>query len=109
MTLAYKELYLSNDPYYSYTDTLEGVAYIFTFRFSSREQCWYFDLTTADNIAIVLSTKLVPYYPLLFDFKISALSGFFFLHPVSEGNLDKLTMEPTSIADYFSFTYYYKV
>ena len=104
-----KSMFLSNNTYYSYVDTIQQVAYIFTFRYSTRETCWYLDIHTTDNIPVILSTKLIAQYPILEDFNLNGITGFFWLYPNVQENIDKLETEPKYIADYFTLLYFYEV
>lgn len=108
MTLNAQQIFLSNDPYYTYTDTLEQTAFNFTFRFSLRERCWYMDIYTVDNIPVILATKLVPQYPILQDFRLPEISGYFWLYPTVNINLHKIETDPEYIADYFTLLYFYE-
>lgn len=40
-------------PHYTQRTSLEGVDYLFTFRFGERRQAWSFDLATLDGVNIV--------------------------------------------------------
>ncbi len=55
-----------NDPYSVQRTTLEGVDYVLSFDYSSRENVWY--LTIADSSSNVLATgiKIVTNYPLTY-------------------------------------------
>lgn len=108
-TINVKSMFLSNNTYYSYIDTIEKVAYIFTFRYSTREACWYFDIHTTDNIPVIISTKLVSQYPMLDDFNLDGITGFFWLYANTEENLGRLETDPKHIADYFTLLYFYEV
>lgn len=102
-------LYLDNNPYYSYSTILNKVSYNIVIRYSTRDSNWYLDLFSADNEPLVLATRLVPNYPLLADFIVPTLSGYFLLFPTEEVNISKLITEPENIADYFELVYVYDV
>lgn len=101
-------LYLDNNPYYTYSFSLERVAYNFTFRFSVREQCWYMDVRTIDNIPIILSVKLVPNYPMLEGLTLTAFTGNFYLLPIVDDNIYKFETDPENISEYFDLVYIYE-
>lgn len=107
MAQYFEAIPLFNEYLYSMNIALNKSSYTLTFRFSQREYCWYLDVYTRDKVPLVLSTKLVPYFPLVKDFDIPELGGYFMLFPIVESNVDKLTSDPQHIADYFQlfFTY----
>lgn len=52
--------------FFSQTTTLDGVPYLLTFRFNSREQCYYLQIASADGTTTYAQgIKLVSNYPLL--------------------------------------------
>lgn len=108
MAEQYDLLYLENNPYYTYNTTLNRVAYNITMRFSNRERCWYMDIRTRDNEPVILSVKLVPYYPMLQGYQLGDLTGYLLLFPLVESNLNKLETQPENIADYFELVYVYE-
>lgn len=107
MTIRYTNMYLENNPYYSYTTTLEGVSYTITVRYSTRSKAWYLDVTTRDNIIVLAGIKLVPNFPILSNIVIPQLTGNFLLFPLQPANRSKLDTNPELIADYFGLVYYY--
>lgn len=108
MITDYVDLYLIKNFYYTYKQSLDKVEYIFTLRYSSREQCWYMDLQAADTTPLVMSTKLVPEYPMLDDFVIPGLDGFFWLSPNNSENMDLYYTQPESIPEFFTLRYFYE-
>lgn len=53
-------------PFWTQTTTLDGVAYLLNFRFNSREQCYYLNISSADGtIDYVIGMKLVSDFFLL--------------------------------------------
>jgi hypothetical protein len=100
-------LYLENNPFYSYTTTLNRVAYNVSFRFSTRGQCWFMDIKSNNNTPIVSSVKLVANYPMIENYALPELTGYFLLIPNLEGNEDKLYTNPEKIADFFQLAYVY--
>lgn len=109
MATNYHVLYLYKDPYYSYSMSLNKIAYNFTFRYSTRESCWYMDIKDNDNIPIVVSVKLVPNYPILDGLVLGDLTGNFYLIPLVENNISKFESEPENISDFFELVYIYEV
>jgi hypothetical protein len=108
MITNYVELFLSKDPYYTYRQTLDGKDFIFTFRYSTREACWYMDLYDADKTPLVLGTKLVPSYPMFEDLVLADIDGFFWLSANLPSNIDKFYTAPRDLPDFFTLRYFYE-
>lgn len=54
-----------DDPFYTFTTTLDGKQYIFEFRYNQRENTWYFSVELPDGTALVNGVKVVCGIPLL--------------------------------------------
>ncbi len=108
MATQFDLLYLENNPYYTYTTTLDRVAYNIVMRYSVREECWYMDIKTRDNVPVIVSVKLVPNYPILEGLQLGELNGYFLFFPTLNSNLYKVDSEPANIADYFQLVYIYE-
>ena len=54
----------STSPYFTQSIPLDGVTYIFQFKFNSRFGVWYISLFDANNNPIVLNIKILPLLPL---------------------------------------------
>lgn len=108
MAEKYEVLPLESNPYYSYTFSLNKIAYNFTYRYSTRESCWYMDIKNNDNTPIIVSVKLVPNYPMLDGLSLGELSGDFYLFPLVQKNISKYISEPFNISEYFQLVYIYQ-
>lgn len=108
MTINYEVVPIITNPYYSFSISLNKVAYNLTMRYSTRESCWYMDIKTNDNVPIALSTKLVPNYPLLSGLSLGSLDGYFYLFAIVESNLFKFEEDPFNISEYFQLVYIYE-
>lgn len=52
--------------FWTQTTTLDGVAYLLTFRYNSREACYYLTIASADDsVTYAQGVKLVSNFPLL--------------------------------------------
>lgn len=47
------------EPFYKMSTTLDGTDYLFEFRFSQRESCWYFSVSKPDGTLLVAGVKVV--------------------------------------------------
>ena len=108
MTTKYEVMPLYSDPYYTYSFSLNKIAYNFVFRYSTREACWYMDILTADNVPLIVSVKLVPNFPMLEGLIVDSLDGVFYLIPLVESNLYKFETDPENISEYFQLVYVYE-
>jgi hypothetical protein len=59
----------TNAPFYTQTTTLEGTAYLLTFTYSQREDCWYVSIADTNAVDILNGVKLICNNPLLFKCK----------------------------------------
>ncbi|MNY40126.1 hypothetical protein D3C86_1748490 [compost metagenome] len=55
---------------------------------------------------MVVGEALVPMYPMLVDYPVSDLSGFFLLEPVGE-SVEKYRTDPENLQKYFRLFYIY--
>jgi len=106
MTVKTTEMYLENNPYYTYTIPLEKVSYNITVRYSTRAKSWYMDIRTRDNVAVVLGVKLVLESPLLYEVPKGELTGFFLLLPKITNASVKYSENPSRLADYYNLIYF---
>lgn len=56
------------DPFYTMTTVLDGTDYLFEFRHSQREDCWYFSISLTDGTLLAAGVKVVADRPLLSRF-----------------------------------------
>lgn len=56
------------DPFYTMTSTLEGTDFVLEFRYSQREETWYFSVSLTDGTSLVSGVKVVCNRPLLARF-----------------------------------------
>lgn len=61
------------DPFYRMSTTLDGTDYLFEFRYSQRESCWYFSTYLTDGTLLVAGVKVVCNRSLLSRFASVAL------------------------------------
>lgn len=62
--------------FWTQTTTLDGIPYLLTFRFNSREQVYYLDIVSADGLVFYAEgLKLVSNFPLLRTYGVPPLGG----------------------------------
>lgn len=103
------DLPLYSDPFYSYTISLEDNTYSMEFVLNERAGMWYMSMFTEDGEPIVRGIALVPNYPLLADYVIPELTGFFLLLPIPSITTEKYKEEPEYLSQYYTLRYLYTV
>lgn len=56
---------IPTSPAATYTTTIERKAYIFSFKWQTRNKSWYLDITTREGDILAKAVKLVPNVPLI--------------------------------------------
>jgi len=101
----YVALPLYADSFYAYSVSLEGITYSIEILYNERNKLWHMSLFTEDGGPIVQGVAMVPQYPILQNYKIENLSGFFWLTPVPSLTSEKYITEPESLNQYYTFKY----
>jgi len=101
----YVDLLLDDSPIYEYSVSLEGNSYIIEMIYNERSQLYFMSLYDADRNPIVLSAALVPGYPIMFDYALPNLTGFFLL--IQKGTLESEPYKefPDKLKQYYSLVY----
>lgn len=74
----------SNDPFYVQRTDLEGREYVLQFDYSTRENCWYMQVSASDGTVLAAGVKLVCSWPLLYRYTSTLLPpGKMFVMPVT--------------------------
>ncbi len=47
------------NPFYTMSTTLDGTDYVFEFRYSQRESCWYFSIFLTDGTLLTAGVKVI--------------------------------------------------
>ena len=107
MANIYVDLLLDDSPIYEFSASLEGNSYIVEMIFNERSQLYFMSLYDADRNPIVLSAALVPGYPIMFDYALPNLTGFFLL--IQKGTLESEPYKefPDKLKQYYSLVYTY--
>lgn len=105
MANIYVDLLLDDSPIYEYSVSLEGNSYIIEMIYNERSQLYFMSLYDADRNPIVLSAALVPGYPIMFDYALPNLTGFFLL--IQKGTLESEPYKefPDKLNQYYSLVY----
>ncbi len=104
----YVDLLLDDtSPIYEYSVSLEGNSYIIEIVYNERTQLNYLSLYDSDRNPIVLGTGLVPGYPMMVDYALPLLTGFFLLIQKGELQSEPYKTFPDKLNQYYSFVYSY--
>lgn len=108
MKTSYVNLILDDSPLYEYTVALEGNSYIIEMQYNERSQLYFMYLYDSDRNPIVLGAAVVPGYPIMLDYALPNLSGFFLL--IQNGQLDSEPYKefPDKLSQYYTFVYTYQ-
>lgn len=109
MSFKYVSLPLFEDDFYNYAVSLEGESYNVELVYNERMALYIFNLYTADNTPIVLGQAFVPNAPMLLDYAIDGLSGYFWLESKSANDQEAYKSYPDKIHQYYNFYYLYVV
>ena len=107
MTNIYVDLLLDDSPIYEYSISLEGNSYVIEMIYNERSSLYFMSLYDADRNPIVLSAALVPGYPIMFDYALPNLTGFFLLIQKGELASEPYKEFPDKLKQYYDFVYTY--
>jgi hypothetical protein len=105
MANIYVDLLLDDSPIYEYSVSLEGNSYIIEMIYNERSQLYFMSLYDADRNPIVLSAALVPGYPIMLDYALPNLTGFFLLIQKGELTAQPYKEFPDKLNQYYSLVY----
>lgn len=108
MADAYITLPLYPDADYNYAVNLQGNSYILDFKYNERAQLYYLSLYTADNVPLVTGEALVPVYPLMKDYALNTLTGFFWMEEKANIISEPYKVYPDKIDEYYNLFYVYQ-
>ena len=98
---------LYSDASYQYGVSLESNSYVLVFNYNERCKLYFLSLLESDLTPIVQGIALTPSYPIMIDYPIENLSGWFWLEPKSELLSEPYKLYPENIDQYYDFYYTY--
>lgn len=101
----YIRLPLYSDADYNYAVNLQGNSYILDFKYNERAGLYFISLYTAENVPLVLGDALVPTYPIMKDYALNTLTGFFWLEEKANIISEPYKLYPDKIDEYYNFYY----
>lgn len=107
MTDFYIPLPLYPDADYNYAVNLQGESYILDFKYNERAGLYFLSLYTAENTPLALGVGLVPTYPIMKDYALNTLTGFFWMEEKANIISEPYKVFPDSIDQYYNLFYLY--
>ena len=104
MTLQYVPMPLYEDAIYTYRVALESNSYTFNVYYNERAEGWFFDLLQEGGNPVVLGCRLVANYPILLDYSLPNLTGYFWLEPIGN-SIERIRTDPFLLSKYFRLFY----
>ena len=105
----YISLPLYSDPDYNYAVNLQGNSYILDFKYNERAGLYFISLYTAENVPLVLGDALVPTFPIMKDYALNTLTGFFWMEEKANILSEPYKAYPDKIDEYYNLFYCYSV
>ena len=103
----YIPLPLYEDADYNYSVNLQGESYILDFKYNERAKLYFMSLYTADNIPLVLGEALVPTFPIMKDYALNTLTGFFWMEEKANIVSEPYKLYPDKINQYYNLYFIY--
>lgn len=107
MATRYVEIPIINYPYYDLSVSLEEVSYIIEFKYVGRMNLYTMSLYDAERNPIIIGHALTPNYPILLDYAIPNMNGYFVLLDKGGKASEAYKDYPENIADYYYLFYIY--
>lgn len=108
MTEKYVVIPLFGDADYSYRISLQGNSYNFRLYYNERAGLWFFDLRLDDGTPVVLGEGFIPTYPIMLEYALFPLTGYFWLEPIGTINTEKYKQFPFDLSQYYKAFYIFE-
>lgn len=107
MSTVYVDIPLDDSPFYDLSISLQGLSYILEFVYNERAQLYFMSVYDAEKNPIVLGVAVVPAYPILIDYAIPNLTGYFWLLKKATLESEPYKTYPDKLKQYYDFVYIY--
>lgn len=101
----YVDVPLLDEPFYDLSISLEGNSYIIQFTYVERMNLYTMSLFDSDNNPIVQGIAVVPEYPIMLDYAIPDLSGYFLLTKKATLLSEPYKTYPDKLSEYYWMMY----
>ncbi len=104
----YVDIPLLDEPFYDLSISLEGNSYIVEFTYNERMSLHTLSLYDAERNPIVLGVGLVPEYPILLDYAIPNMTGYFLLTRKPSNISEPYKVYPDQLSQYYYLVYVFE-
>lgn len=101
----YVDIPIIDEPFYDLSISLEGNSYIIQFTYVERMNLYTMSLFDSDNNPIVQGIAVVPEYPIMLDYAIPDLSGYFLLTKKATLLSEPYKTYPDKLTEYYWMMY----
>lgn len=107
MAAKYVEVPLYPDTFYTYSMSLEGTTYVLEFLYVEKLGLYLMSIFTSNREPLVRGVGVVPEYPIMGQYSVPGLSGFFLLINKAEEENEPYKRYPDKISEYYDMVYVY--
>lgn len=104
----YIDIPIIDEPFYDLSISLEGSSYIIEFTYNERMSLYTLSLFDAERNPIVLGVGLVPEYPILLDYAIPEMTGYFLLTRKPTNISEPYKLYPDQLSQYYYLMYVFE-
>ena len=104
----YIDVPLLDEPFYDLSISLQGNSYILEFTYNERMSLYTMSLYDAERNPIVLGVGLVPEYPILLDYAIPNMTGYFLLTRKPTNISEPYKLYPDQLSQYYYLMYVFE-
>lgn len=104
----YVDIPIIDEPFYDLSISLEGNSYIIEFTYNERMSLYTLSLFDAERNPIVLGVGLVPEYPILLDYAIPEMTGYFLLTRKPTNISEPYKLYPDQLSQYYYLVYVFE-
>lgn len=104
----YVDIPIQDEPFYDLSISLQGNSYILEFTYNERMSLYTMSLYDAERNPIVLGVGLVPEYPILLDYAIPNMTGYFLLTRKPTNISEPYKLYPDQLSQYYYLMYVFE-
>ena len=104
----YVDIPIIDEPFYNLSISLQGNSYIIEFTYNERMSLYTLSLYDAERNPIVLGVGLVPEYPILLDYAIPEMTGYFLLTRKPTNISEPYKLYPDQLSQYYYLVYIFE-
>lgn len=93
---------------YQYPIVLEEDTFTLQFIYNDIMKLYTLSIFDAQGFSICSGIGLTPYHPIIADYDLRGLTGFFQMLPIGEQDVEYYKLYPEDISKYYKFYYYFE-